>query len=123
MPPQVQAAGPQLIVLDYMSGWGVNGSFVTLRPDTPLPTPTPSPPPSPSSSQGMSSGAVAGIVVGSIAGAAILAGVVAAFLLRRYVWCAAWRAGVKGGAAVSVWCGVVTRGSREGLLYLLGVAW
>ena len=81
---QVQQASPQLIMLGYMSGWGVNGSLVTLLPDQPLPIPTPSS--SPSSSSGQSLGAVAGIVVGSIVGAAMLVGAAALRLLHRFVW-------------------------------------
>ena len=68
---QVLQASPQLIVLANMSGWGVNGSLVTLLPNQPLPPTLPSPPAS-SSSPGLSYGAVAGIVVGSCAGAALL---------------------------------------------------
>ena len=69
-----------------MSGWGVNGSLVTLLPDTPLP---PLPPPSAASnggsSSGLSAGAVAGIVAGSCVGAALLAGGVVGLLLLRCV--------------------------------------
>ena len=86
---QVQAASPQLIVLDAMSVWGVNGSLVTLLPDQPLPLPTGITPPgsvSSSSSTGMSSGVVAGIVVGSVVGAVALLGVLLLLLLpHRYV--------------------------------------
>ena len=86
---QVQRASPQLIMLDYMSGWGVNGSLVTLLPDTPLPLLTPSPFPSMEASssqgQGLSTEAMAGIVVGSIAGAAILTGAAALLWLHRCV--------------------------------------
>ena len=80
---QVQAAGPQRIVLDTMSGWGVNGSLVTLLPDTPLPAPLPS---SASGSTGLSAGAVAGIVVGSCVGAALLVGLGMLLLLRQRRW-------------------------------------
>ena len=68
-----------------MLGWGVNGSLVTLLPDTPLPLleDPPHPSPSTSGSNGLSSGAVAGIVVGSVVGAALLLLVVAAVLLKR----------------------------------------
>ena len=85
---QVRQASPQLIMLDYMSGWGVNGSLVTLLPIQPLPLLTPSPCPSmaASSSHGLSTGAMAGLVVGSIAGAAILTGAAALLLLHRCVW-------------------------------------
>ena len=86
----MQQASPQLILLDYMSGWGVNGSLVTLLPDQPLPLLSPSSFPSMvvSSSQGqsLSTGAMAGIVVGSIAGAAILTGAAALLWLHRCVW-------------------------------------
>ena len=68
---QVLQASPQIIVLANMSGWGVNGSLVTLLPNQPLPPTLPSPPAS-SSSPGLSYGAVAGIVVGSCVGAALL---------------------------------------------------
>ena len=70
---QVRQASPQLIVLDSLVGWGVNGSLVTLLPDQPLPA-LPPPAPPPSSNQGLSSGAIAGIVVGCVAGAALLVG-------------------------------------------------
>ena len=78
---QVRLASPQLIVLDSMVGWGVNGSLVTLLPDQPLPA-LPPPAPLSSSSQGLSAGAIAGIVVGSIVGTALLVGG-ALLLLRR----------------------------------------
>ena len=68
-----------------MLGWGVNGSLVTLLPDTPLPLleDPPHPSPSASSSSGLFSGAVVGIVVGSIVGAALFMLVVATVLLKR----------------------------------------
>ena len=78
---QVQAASPQAIVLDTMSGWGVNGSLVTLLPDQPLP-PTP-PPPTAYSSHSLPAGAVAGIVIAAV----VMAGVgisVILLLLRRH---------------------------------------
>ena len=67
-------------MLDTMSGWGVNGSLVTLLPDQPLPLLS-LPPPSASSSGSLSSGAVAGIVMGSCVGTALLAGVGVLLLL------------------------------------------
>ena len=91
---QVGHASPQVIVLTSMSGWGVNGSLVTLLPDTPLPQLEPSAP----NSHGLSSGAVAGIVVGSIAGAALLLGG-AALLLRSWRRCGGWE-GFIGGEGV-----------------------
>ena len=91
-PPKVRQSSTQLIVLGSFSGWGVNGTLVTLRPDTALPLPSPSrgaspsfPPPSASSS-GLSSGGVAGIVVGSVAGGALLlAGFTLLLLRQRYL--------------------------------------
>ena len=75
-------------MLNSITGWGVNGSLMTLLPDQALPFPTPplSSTPSPDSSPGLSCGALAGIVVGSIAGAALLVTGVAVLLIK-------WRCG------------------------------
>ena len=88
LPPchlQVTRASPQLILLDSLSGWGVNGNLVTLVPDAPMLAIQAPPPPAPSSSSaGLSSGDVAGIVVGSVVGAALLVGgAVLLLLLHR----------------------------------------
>ena len=85
---QVQSASTQQIVLDYLSGWGVNGSLVMLVPSQPLPelpvVLSSSPPYLPqASTSGLSAGAVAGIVVGSVLGAATLVGTGVLLLLLR----------------------------------------
>ena len=75
-------------MLDYLSGWGVNGSLVMLVPSHPLPELpvllSSSPPYLPqASTSGLSAGAVAGIVVGSVLGAAMLVGTGVLLLLLR----------------------------------------
>ena len=77
---QVLNANPKVIVLANISGWGVNGSLVTVVPEQlllyahliPSNYTPPAMPPSGSSSSSLSSGAVAGVVVGCIVGAALL---------------------------------------------------
>ena len=98
---QARYADLLCIRLDSLSGWGVNGSMVTLLPDTPLPEATLLQPPPPllaasSSSSGLSAGAVVGVVVGSVCGAALLIGGLALLLLllrRRRCVCGQGGAG------------------------------
>ena len=71
-----------------MSGWGVNGSLVTLLPDQLVQLASPPPAPasaSSGSSSGLLAGAVAGIVVGSCVGAALLVWVGVLLLRTRCV--------------------------------------
>ena len=74
-------------MLDSFSGWGVNGSLVTLLPDMPLPQQAPPPnlhqAASSSTASALSAGAVAGIVVGSVFGAALLVGAAMLLLIHR----------------------------------------
>ena len=102
---QALHASPKSLVLANLSGWGVNGTFVTLIPKQPLlyvrliprnSTPPAKPPtlyPSisdrNSSGSSLSSGAVAGVVVGCIVGAALL--LLGGVLLLRCV-CYCWGA-------------------------------
>ena len=73
---QVHHAIPgETIVLDTLSGWGMNGSLVTLVPLKPLFATSSSPTlDASSSSSSLSSRAVASIVVGCITGATLLVG-------------------------------------------------